>query len=401
MAWKEELIPATFRAIPFWISSISTSFGRRNQVNEYPFEDVPNTEDMGRKVKKFTVNAYVIGDEYILTRDALVRAVEDVNTPGEFSHPTMGIFLVLPTDECEVVFDNKRGGTETFKLVFVESGLNLFPSITNDATLQAAIAAAEAALSIYEDFKSRLQTGDYPSFIGDNATSQVSDGIDLFNLASETGVSSGAGYSSFKKNSTDLQEDISTKITDPAFVGTAIQNLSQGLSDMYASPNDAYLAQRKLLSYGNDYMPVQPITPTMQLINDNQSTIANLFQGFAISQMVLMATRMTFDSRQAAINVRNEISNFIDQKLFQLGDQGNNSQYGTLLEMRARIVEDLTAKSKTLKNIVYVETKDSIPSVVFAYNQYGDADKDNDLIKRNNIANPLFLPPYTSLEVLK
>lgn len=401
MSWKEELIPATFRGIPFYISNISLSFGRRVQTNEYPYEDVPNTEDMGRKIRKFTISGYFIGDEYILARDALLRAVENNNTPGEFSHPTMGIFIVQPTDECELLFDNKKGGFESFKLVLVESGLNLFPAITNDATAQAAISAAEAAGAIYEDFKSRLETGDFPSFIGNNATDQVANGLDLLNLASETGVSSGAPYSAFKKNLTDLSEDLPQKVSDPAALGTAISSLSQSLSDIYPSPNDAYAAQKKLLSYGNDYMPVQGITPTMQLINDNQETIANLFQGLAVCQMVLSATKMQFDSRQAAILVRNEISDFIDQKLFQLGDQGNNSQYDALMDLRAKIVADLNIRSKTLKNIIYVETKGSIPSVVFAYNEYGDADQDADLVKRNKIANPLFLPPYTALEVLK
>ncbi len=72
MGWRENLRKGSFRGIPFFVDSSSAGFGRRNVLHEYPLRDTPYAEDLGRAQKEFTVEATVIGDDYLRKRDALI-----------------------------------------------------------------------------------------------------------------------------------------------------------------------------------------------------------------------------------------------------------------------------------------------------------------------------------------
>ncbi|WP_374707575.1 DNA circularization N-terminal domain-containing protein, partial [uncultured Deefgea sp.] len=39
MAWREQLQPASFRGVPFYVYTSSGEVGRRNVVHEYPLRD--------------------------------------------------------------------------------------------------------------------------------------------------------------------------------------------------------------------------------------------------------------------------------------------------------------------------------------------------------------------------
>jgi prophage DNA circulation protein len=401
MAYKDDLLPASFREIPFYIKDTTMDFGQRVQVNQYPFADTPNTKNLGRRARQYTFNAYVIGEDYIIQRNALLNAIEDLNTPGILTHPTLGIKYVYATDQCQVNYSNQEGGIETFKLIFVEAGLDLFPSLGNNSQIQAAIEAAEAAEAIASDFESRFATKDYPSFVGNSAKDKIGDLTTLFGLAAQTGVSNQDKFSKFTALKNDFIENLNTNISDPNKIGGGIKDLSAALTDIYDSPNDAYNAQLALTNYGKDYYDVAVTTPTSQQEADNQNALVNIGQNLALTQLVASASKMTFESRQDAQVVRDQVCTIIQENLFRLAEQGNDEQFGSLSDLRAKFVADITARSATLKNAYFISITDSLPVAVFCYDQYQSLAQYDDLIKRNNIRHPLFIPPLTEMEVLK
>ncbi len=63
MAWRDQLLPATFRGVPFEVDAHDTvAAGRRAHVHEYPGRDDPWTEDLGRRTSEYTLDAYLVGD---------------------------------------------------------------------------------------------------------------------------------------------------------------------------------------------------------------------------------------------------------------------------------------------------------------------------------------------------
>ena len=62
---SEKLLPASFRGVPFEVSSGSLKGGRRTVVHEYPQRDKPYVEDLGKAARQITIEAFFVGDNYI------------------------------------------------------------------------------------------------------------------------------------------------------------------------------------------------------------------------------------------------------------------------------------------------------------------------------------------------
>lgn len=118
--WRDNLRPASFRGVGFYVEVGSRTGGRRAVTHEFPHRDDPQTEDMGRRAKKFGLTAYVLGSSYTLDADALEEALNAAGA-GLLVHPTMGEMRVL----CEMMNRNERrelGGYAAFDCTFTEAG---------------------------------------------------------------------------------------------------------------------------------------------------------------------------------------------------------------------------------------------------------------------------------------
>ena len=61
MSWKDELRPASFRGVEFFIDVSQKSLGRRAVLHEFPNRETPYTEDMGRVAEGFEIEGHVLG----------------------------------------------------------------------------------------------------------------------------------------------------------------------------------------------------------------------------------------------------------------------------------------------------------------------------------------------------
>jgi len=58
--WRDNMQQASFRDVPFIVQEHDGQGGRRVGSHEFAGRDVPFTEDMGRKQRKYTLQALVI-----------------------------------------------------------------------------------------------------------------------------------------------------------------------------------------------------------------------------------------------------------------------------------------------------------------------------------------------------
>jgi len=120
MSWRDRLLIASFRGIPFHITTRDFDTGRRGPLHEYPKREAPYAEDMGRRARLLPASGYVIGDNYRLQAAALIAACE-VPGPGTFIHPSLGAFQVR-CDSCVMSENEYEGRMARFSFVFVEAG---------------------------------------------------------------------------------------------------------------------------------------------------------------------------------------------------------------------------------------------------------------------------------------
>lgn len=94
MSWRDELQPASFRGVAFEAVELSREGGRRFVADDTSQgEGVPRTVDLGPVRRSFSLRGFVVGDDYLDRRDALVAALEKAG-PGELVVPWRGRILV-------------------------------------------------------------------------------------------------------------------------------------------------------------------------------------------------------------------------------------------------------------------------------------------------------------------
>lgn len=74
--------------------------GRRIVEHEFPMQDTPYAEDMGRRARRFRVTAYILYSpalipDYQSARDNLINALESDGGAAQLVHPTLGVDTVV------------------------------------------------------------------------------------------------------------------------------------------------------------------------------------------------------------------------------------------------------------------------------------------------------------------
>jgi prophage DNA circulation protein len=152
--YEATLIPASYRSVPFAVLDIAIATGRRIAMHEYPFRDIPWAEDLGKRARRISFSAFVIGDDADFQAANLLYACE-TQGPGMLVHPAYGAAM-WQIEGCETVERWDKGRYVEFKLSFTEPGQVLYP--TNGADTQGDVSkvADDSNLAAQTDFANRL-----------------------------------------------------------------------------------------------------------------------------------------------------------------------------------------------------------------------------------------------------
>lgn len=145
MAWRDELLPASFRGVEFKVAGNTTTGGRRGVTFEFPKQDTPADEDLGRRATRRLVSGYVIGPDYHRQADQL-EAVLNREGGGYLSLP----ILAGLTCRCENYARSERreeGGFAVFEMSFVEAPASATGGVTKTDDTQSKVDDKASALS--------------------------------------------------------------------------------------------------------------------------------------------------------------------------------------------------------------------------------------------------------------
>ena len=137
-SWAQQLQPGSWRGVGFVLDAGETAAGRRVAIHEYPYRDTAWAEDLGKLPRRFSVTAFIVGDDVYQQRDAMLAASEQAG-PGTLVHPTLGsIQCVLLEFHC--ADRRERGRVVELQFAFIVAGDVQFPA-TLIATGQAVLSA--------------------------------------------------------------------------------------------------------------------------------------------------------------------------------------------------------------------------------------------------------------------
>ena len=396
MSWREQLIAATFRGAAFFVGGHEAELGRRVQVHEYPQRDKPYTEDLGRATRVFSLDAFVLGDDYLAQRDRLLRAVE-LPGPGQLKHPYLGEMRASCVS-CRLVESTPEGGLARFALDFVESGDAEFKSDTASTAAAVAAAGTTCTAATQSSFTSRFNVAGKPQFVAEAALSNADRA--LAGMTSAVGKVRGAAdqVAALQRDVDAARRDLITLIYTPASAAQAlVGNLQQLVRSVAETPRDALTLARTFFRFGLDLPGVSPSTASLAAQWRNQAEQVQLVRVAAVSEGARAATGVQFESYQDAVTVRDEMVETMDDLM--LGAT-TDAMYDALRSLRTSVVRDVAARGGDLARLVTWTPAVTMPALVAAQALYADATRAPELVLRNRVRHPLFVPGAAPLEVL-
>lgn len=393
--WKRNLRQASFRGVPFFYNQAQQSGGRRAVVHEFPFRDEPYSEDLGRKRRGFPIEAYVLGEDYFAARDALITALEAAGA-GELIHPFRGSQNVIVQDYT-LTETSQEGRIARFQIQFVEAGAPAFPFASSDSrqgALDAAEDLFEKAQKVFEDkFSVFRQAG----FVVTAAQQKLQKAADLIAGADKGLARANNDIAEFNFAARKLQNTIQDLVNSPSTIASRMRQtlgLLQGASD---APGEIFGTLKKAFSFGKDDKIEVASTPSRTRRNTNQAAVNSFTQQIYIGNAAQVAMDIPYSSSEEALEVRETLAEAIDEQLEAAED---DELYQSLYKLKTAVREALPVEELDLARTVELNLKEAKPSLVVAYDFYESVEQEADILARNNIENPGFLPVGRPLKVL-
>lgn len=143
--WWQQLQPGSWRGVGFVLDAGQTAAGRRVAIHEYPYRDDAWAEDLGKLPRRFSVQAYLVGDDVYAQRDAMLKACEQSGA-GTLVHPTLGSLSCVLL-EFATTDRRERGRYVEVQFSFIVAGDVKYPS-TSIATGQGVLSAASRVIAV-------------------------------------------------------------------------------------------------------------------------------------------------------------------------------------------------------------------------------------------------------------
>lgn len=413
MSWRDQLIQTSFlrngqsaqavggsfRGIPFRTVDAELRVGRRNVVHEYPLRDDPFVEDLGRRARSFQVDCYVLGDDYLADRDELLRALETPG-PGELIHPRWGSVWVSVQDVASVKESPSQGGIARFSITFVECGPNIFPNALADTTIEVEQTAAAADTAAAAAYSSAVDvTG--PQVLADTAVRAHSKGLEAL-LATARRVTNTAGLASIVRDIALLSGKLTALIRTPTVLVQDLLVLQQQLVSEVLRPLAA-IAEFRSVFFGNQRPGSVAVLAGSTRARAVVNAIAHqdLQRRIALTQQARLITVAISDGAVAtapqATALRDNLLAQIDQELETTDPDAATAQ--ALGSLRSAVTRDVATRAELLRQRSTVRTQALLPALVLAHTVYQDAGRADELVARNGVRNPNFVPAG-QLEVL-
>ncbi len=410
--------------MPFKVSDDEATFGRRATTHEYPLRDVPFTQDMGRKARRYSVSAYLVGNDYMSQRDRLLTALEKGGS-ATLIHPFYGSVSVNVDGEIKVQHSRDYGGMCTISLQFVESGQLNYPTAGGATAQNVQTAADQADKSFADKFLEDFDlTG--PDWISDeviqNASNMLDEVIEVFEVV-DAGISDAAKM---------LQGDLSVLFPPPSQGVEIIERVQE----MWASGKSIYYNTDSAISAVDNLKSVAAFTslaprgvwPTLSATEQQVTRATNSFSQLMRSTAVVQSTRQFSElptptrreNRLAASAAASAHSALTDtpgraekaavmpvsydqltrQRVTysQLFDRetcrvNGDDPFVRLENLRQAVLLDIQKRLQQSAKMITRTPSDVTPAVVLASTWYDDAARGAEIVALNNIPHPGFVRP--------
>ncbi|EGY1755499.1 MULTISPECIES: DNA circularization N-terminal domain-containing protein [Citrobacter freundii complex] len=424
MAWKDRLVDASFRGVAFKTEDESLTAGRRVETHEFVNRDKPYTEDLGKATSRPKFSAYVIGDDCYEQRDRLIEALNKPG-PGTLIHPAYGEMSVCVDGEINVSASSSEGRMVRFDLRFVEAGELTYPT-SGAATANTLVSSCSALDDCISDNFDQFGMDGMPDFVQNGV---IDSATDMLGYVSDKMAMVDSGISAAARL---MQGDISVLLPPPSsgkgFVDQ-LQAMWRSGNRLSGNASDLFTMIKNFsgISMGSDLAPRgvwKTDSKTTQSQKQQSNYVASAVRTTAISEAAYAVTTLpapvvttSEQSQQSTgwpsvthpelnnapdeatvvdvptwddlVDIRDTLNTAIDKELSRTTD---DRLFLALRRVKSDLNNDIKHRLiQTQKTVI--RTPDEVtPALVLAATWFDNASRESDIVRRNAVAHPGFVP---------
>ncbi|GHD60405.1 DNA circularization protein [Jeongeupia chitinilytica] len=410
--WRRTLKPASWRGIRFMVEDCLESGGRRVDVSEYPFRDAPFVVDLGAKAGELLVSGYLLASELGAalwpTSQQLFDALQSDGSPGELVLPEGGAQQRRPMGIARRTCSGDPGIVR-FDLTFAPLGKNEFPTRTADAQSGVRDAGAATVDGATASMASVWSVVGQSSAALEKLANQVEGYVDqLTELAGMGDLLS--GLNDLILQGTRISNDIARLIRAPEELAQQLTSMTASVGRMFSRPADAVRSYQTFFDglrpkgtpRASTPQPAQPKAGvprdpySLAAPPDNSRALTELMERSCLSEAGILlpsATYTTWDDARAACDQ-------LVQRIDRIQPAAPDAVYEPMSLLRLGLLSTVPDPTERLPRLVTVTPPTTLPALVLAYTYCGDPYQADDLVQRNGISRPGFVPGNKPLQII-
>lgn len=418
MSYKDRRRKGSWRGVPFFTKGSELEGGRRGTTHEFPLQKLPRQQDLGLAAKTFVIECFVIGADYDVARDNLIKAL-DKGGPGKLVHRTFGEMQaelqVGQRYRCVEELENEqRIARFTIPFIRVDEARDKIVKIDTAVRLKSAANLAKVA-SIASAARKFNFSG--PEFLRREILGAITRAISAVQSINDQVTGALAGINQINQAIKHFGSVVGTLVATPGklwdlaqggfglhdAIFSAIGSIAYGFKrtiDSFAKTGKtkareearavlsaATLALKQGMKVGDDEPEITGTAARAQQRRQNQQAFVQLMQQSAVISCAAATSDMSFESNAEAIAMRDlVVANLVEQA--QATDDAE--VFAALQDLRVEADRHLTAVAGEApqQRDFYLHT--SIPALLVAHLAHADATRAEEIISRNGMRHPGF-----------
>lgn len=414
--WLKTLWPASYMGVPFFFDKDHSEGGRDAVIHEFPHRDAPFIEDLGEKPRFYEGDAYVHGD------DADVQSItfeERLATkgPGILVVPTRGPVSVH-CEHFKRTGDKDKLGYIAFTVKFVRDGAATALISVPLAGRMVALAADNVAAALAGAFPRALALNGQPDFVVAAAADNVQAVAATIEAARQAWPVDPAMSAKLRDGAVTLVAAAPLLLTRDTPAPADVAALAAGSSAFISAPSadgPALIAQTvtgMLRALGGALPPVSaaaamldfaeafsdtvaagpPLSMSSARAAANVTAVNQLARLSALTAWAEALALQSYPDRPAGVTARADAVMRFDAELEAAPGALYAGAFVAIEELRGRVVDYLSRLINDLAPVIEVAAPRIMPSLYWAYRLYGDPLRAGELVARNAVKHPSFMP---------
>jgi prophage DNA circulation protein len=386
--WLARYKQASFRNVEFFIKAHTVTGGRRLAKHSFPNNDDTYYEDMGLKEKKFTVDAYLVDDDYFEARNNLETAL-NANGSGQLIHPYRGAIEVF-VDDFSLVETTDEGRVVRFSITFALAQ----PEALTVETLWTSEQLLEKKSSLLDAIHTAFTNAYNAMSLAVNKLNALVDALDAVDSILEDAKLLMQPYAEFQAIISNAQGKLVAITLDADALFTSIKDIIDFGTDttqtVVPTTSNAFAQFTSLLAATDKTEASTDLEQELQIIALQNKII--------LASCASLLTTVDFTSSDDAQDTLDAYMLRLDAILED--STTTDEEYTAFIELRTilyNIIHQEAMQLAKLKDLVLIETG---PSLVTINSLYGSVDKEEAFLQRNKIRHPAFVPGGIALKVV-